>query len=370
MAREPPHRHVASHPLPNGPAAQPVPAVAGSCFASPDGRWFVFSRTRDALRVRDTRAADGGWVELESYRDQPIGRCGRVPPACAIPLHFSPDGRYLATWWRGLNLWHLAGGERRVVRLTTVRDQTRWCPDATFSPDGRRVAAVIDGDRDWPREGRPGTVRVWETATGTEAFRFDPPGGATACAFTPDGTKLVAAHPDTTFSVWDYRALESLAVRGEGDVWSRLASRDARVGLGAVDALVADPGAVSLLRERFRQADAGRVARLIAELGDEDFATREAAERALAALGERAEKGLSGAAASSPVPEVRVRAARLLGPISGPLGVARLRAVRAVEAVERVGTPAARDLLAEWANEGGPALATEAAAALARLNGR
>ncbi|WP_439621843.1 WD40 repeat domain-containing protein [Gemmata sp.] len=358
---------VASHPLPNGPAAPAVPALSGSCFASPDGRWFVSSRSRDALRVRDTRAANAGWVELESYRGEGFPACGRVPPACATPPGFSPDGRYLATWWRGLNLWHLSGGEHRVVRLTTVRDQTRWCPDATFSPDGRRVAAVIDGDRDWPREGRPGTVRVWETATGSEAFRFDAPGGATGCAFTPDGTRLVVAHPDTTFSVWDYRALESRAVRAAGDTWARLASRDARVGLAAVDALIADPGALTLLRERFRQADAGRVAQLIAGLGDEDFATREAAERALAALGERAERELSREAAESPVPEVRARAARLLGPISGPLGAARLRAVRAVEATERIGTPAARDLLVEWVKEGGPALASEAAAALARL---
>jgi len=180
----------------------------------------------------------------------------------------------------------------------------------------------------------------------------------------------VVAHPDTTFSVWDYRALESRAVRAAGDPWVRLASREAKTGLGAVDALTTDPGAVALLRERLRPADATRVAQLITELGDEDFATREAADRALAALGERAERGLSQAAAASPVPEVRTRANRLLGLFSGAQGPARLRAVRAVEVAERVGTLAARELLAEWAREGGPMLASEAQAALTRLTAR
>jgi hypothetical protein len=281
-------------------------------------------------------------------------------------VRFSPDGRFLVTWWRGFNLWHITERPFRAVRLTEVRDQSWWYPDATFSPDGRRLAAVVTEEKYSPRPGQAGSIRIWETASGSEAFRFDPPGGVTGCAFTPDGKRLVVAHPDTTFSVWDYPALESRAVRSPGDVWERLATRDGKAGLGAIDALVADPAAVAYLRDRFRPADAKRVTRLIEELGDEDFATREAAEKGLAALGERAEKGLFEAVTTSPSAEVRGRVDRLLAPISGPRGPARLRAGRAVEALERIGTPAAKELLSEWV-ERGPSLAAEANAALGRL---
>jgi hypothetical protein len=355
-----------SYLLPGGPAGRTMTPPPGFLLFSPDSRWLVSSADRDALRIRDTRARDSGWVELESYRDQPLPACGRVPPACAVPVRFSPDGRFLLTWWRGFNLWHITERPLRVVRLTEVRDHTRFYPDATFSPDGRRLAAVEAGEIYSAQPGRKGSVRVWETASGSEAFRFDPPGGATGCAFTPDGKRLIVAHPDTTFSVWDYATLEARAVRAQGDVWERLTSREGKTGLGAIDALVADPTAVPYLRDRFRPADAELVARLIAELGDEDFPTREAAEKGLAALGERAEKALFEAVTTSPSPEVRGRANRLLAPISGPHSTARLRAGRAVEALERIGTPAAKELLSEW-TERGPALAAEANAALGRL---
>jgi hypothetical protein len=327
----------------------------------------VSSSSRAALQIRDKRAANSGWVELESYRNQPLPACGRVPPACAVPLRFSPDGRYLLTWWRGFNLWHITEHAPRMVRLTEVRNQSWWYPDASFSPDGRRLAAVEAGEIYSAQPGRKGSIRVWETASGAEVFWFDPPGGATGCAFTPDGKRLVVAHPDTTFSVWDYAALESRAVRSPGDAWTRLASRDAKVGLGAIDSLAADPAAVEYLRDRFQPADAELVARLIADLDDEDFATRDAAEKKLAALRERAEKALFEAVTTSPSAEVRGRADRLLKPISGPHSIARLRAIRAVEALERIGTPASKTLLSEWAVEGGPALSAEASAALGRL---
>ena len=360
-----------SFPLPDGPAGRSVtpPTPYSLPLSSPDGHWLVSSAGRDALRVRDGRVADPTWVELESYRDQPMGACGRVPPACAIPVRFSPDGRFLLTYWRGFHLWNLSDRAPRAVRLTEVRDHTRWHPDAAFSPDGRRLLAVVPDRADWARPGYVGSVRVWETATGSEAFRFDPPGGATGCALTPDGRRLVVAHPDATFSVWDYRALEARAVGTAGDAWERLASRDAKAGLAAVHSLVADPSAVALLRDRFRPADPARVARLISELGGDDYPTREAAERALAALGERAEAGLHRAAVGSESPEVRGRAARLLGPLTGSHGAARVRAGRAVEALERLGTPAAADLLAEWAKDGPARLAAEAGAAAARLAG-
>lgn len=350
-----------AHELPNGPVVRTIaaPAKYTSFFASPDGR-SVVARTAEAVLLRDARA-DDEWVEIESQRDVPRSFCGNSAPAGTIPLRFSPRGRYLLTWRRGLHLWPVTEKPARGVRLTAVPDDTWHWPDGSFSSDGRRVAAVVT------ETGAPGQVRVWETASGAEALRFDPPGGATGCALTPDG-RLVVAHPDTTFSVWDYRKLEARAVGAVADPWEQLAGRDARAALAAVHALATDPTAVDFLRDRFRPADEAAVARLIAELSDDDYPTREAAERSLAALGERAEAALHRAATMSESAEVRGRAARLLGPLTGVHGAARLRAARAVEALERLGTPAAVALLTEWAKSGPPRLAAEAGSAADRLD--
>ncbi len=360
-----------SHALPSGPAERTIPAPAQytGFFTSADGRWVV-ATTREAVLLRDARAADGGWAEIESQRDVPGRACGHSAPSGTIPLQFSPCGRYLLTWRRGLHLWHGAEQPASGVRLTAMQHDSWWWPDGAFSPDGRRLLAVAPDQVLWATQGYVGSVRVWETATGGEAFRFDPPGGATGCAVTPDGKRLVVAHPDTTFSVWDYAALEARAVGAAAGAGDRLASRDPKAGLAAVHALAADPAAVAVLRDRFRPADPARVAQLIAELGDDEYRTREAAERALAALGGRAAAGLYRAATTSPSAEVRARAERLLKPLAGPDGATRLGAGRAVEALERAGTPAARELLSEWAKDGGPVLAAEAAAALARLAAR
>ncbi len=112
------------------------------------------------------------------------------------------------------------------------------------------------------------------------------------------------------------------------------------------------------------------IAGLITDLGDEEYAVREKAMKSLTALGADAESALLGAL-QSPSAEVRDRASRLLkvlavrGRILTPTEV---RAVRAVELLERLDTKEARELLAKWAKENaGTVLGTEAKTALTRL---
>jgi hypothetical protein len=81
------------------------------------------------------------------------------------------------------------------------------------------------------------------------------------------------------------------------------------VGLG----LVAVSG---LLRgETGKDRGAERIAALIRQLGDDNFARREAASKALAALGEKALAALRTKAVANPDPEIRRRAEKLLGVI-------------------------------------------------------
>jgi hypothetical protein len=147
-----------------------------------------------------------------------------------------------------------------------------------------------------------------------------------------------------------------------------LASRDAVKGYRAMWALAADAEyTVPFLREQLRQpapADKEQLARLIADLDGKRFAVRQRASAELEKLGEVAEPALRKALAARPAPEVRRRLEALLEKLRVP----RRRHARAVEVLDRIGTPAARELLGEWAKRGGESpLAREAQGALARL---
>jgi WD40 repeat protein len=355
--------------LPGWQAGPAVPKFPYTSFvtASPDGRRIAAASGLE-LGIWD---ADAGaqWVHVESYLDRQGPRCGLSPPPCAIPVRFSPDGRRLLTWDSGFCLWDVTRTPARVGRLFRGWAREWWWPDASFSPDGRRLAGAVSDTNGAT------SIRVWETASAAELFRCDPPGGATGCAFTPDGKRLVIAHPDTTFSVWDYTALEARATHraaAAGDVWDRLASPDSMVGQVAVGQLAADPKvAVRLLTERYTPPDPARLARLIADLDSRRFATREAASRELTAQFEWAEPALREAAGRSPSAEVRQRAEAVLRRFElgdGRPTAAYLRAVRAVEVLERLGTAEAAAILKDWAAGGGASVrGTEAKAATARL---
>jgi hypothetical protein len=135
--------------------------------------------------------------------------------------------------------------------------------------------------------------------------------------------------------------------------------------------MIASPKrAVSFLSERVQPAPsvgARRIAAFIAELGSEQFKTRENATRELAAPA--VHKALAG---DAPL-EVRRRLEVLRKKLdTAGLSVETLRLVRAVEVLERLGTPEARGLLTRLAADGAPGarLTREAAAALRRIGVR
>jgi hypothetical protein len=327
-------------------------AVGGAAFAvrstHPDAAWHIVS----ALPIRRKMA-------------------GRGARTITAPMAFSPSGRLLVTGGaRGsyllgqFSIWDVTN--RPVAVAEYGPSDSEWLIDAAFSPDGHWIAFQME---------RPGSileVRVWETSTLTEAWRFTPPDG-TSFAFHPDGRRLVVGHADSTLTLWDRAAVEGNAAGLPREEWpAALAEANPKTALAAMHALLADPTAgVSFLREQFRALDPAKGAGLVANLDDDDFETREEATKELGALGERAEAVLRKAATESPSPEVRSRADKLLGafvPINGRLCAAHVRAGRAVEVLERIGTSEAQSLLGAWAEENPRThLGTEAKAALARL---
>ncbi len=157
--------------------------------------------------------------------------------------------------------------------------------------------------------------------------------------------------------------------------WSALRGEDAAKAHRAVWALAADPRqALPLLKERLRPvppADGKRVARLIADLDNDDFDVREEATRELTKLS-GAEPALRKAASGASSPEVRQRAQYALQAREeadpSPEWVTTLRAL---EVLEQLGTPEARQLLRALAGgEPNARLTHEAGAALRRSGAR
>lgn len=138
-------------------------------------------------------------------------------------------------------------------------------------------------------------------------------------------------------------------------LWTDLAGDDARRAYQAVRALTGQPDrAVSFLRDRLRKLadleefddDPRRIARLIGDLDRDEFATREKASTELAKLGTLAEPALRKALEGTPSLEAKQRMENLLKDVVKPgLSPEKLRAGRALEALEQAGTAEARQAL-------------------------
>jgi WD40 repeat protein len=224
-----------------------------------------------------------------------------------LSLTVSPDGNSLLLG--GVTGARLLdAGTGKELRQFGGLGVLRWT--AAFSPDGKLLAA---GRND-------GKLRIWEVASGTVLHDFPAHSAAvTAVAFSPDGKTVATGSADTTVLVWDLRE----------------ALREART-------LKRPPGAANLraLWEDLASKDGARAYRAITALV-------KAGTAGVAALRE----SLQGKAPAQ--------------------GVGLVRALRAVEVLERVGSAEARAVLQTLARQADDAtLAREAQASLTRLTRR
>jgi hypothetical protein len=267
-----------------------------------------------------------------------------------------PDPREVAI------VWDVASG-KRLVHVPQHGDGGH----VALSPDGRMLA-VAPG---WKAE-----VRVWEVATGRERFVFRHDGTITGLVFAPDGRTLAAASNDAPIYLWDVtgdlagRAPAWDAAAAER-LWDDLGSPDAGRAFAAVRRLRANPAAaVPFLRGKAKMPagprEAAALKKLFADLEAADFRTRAKATATLAGYGEAVYEALQAELARPRSAEMRARVQGLLDRLAGPAPW-RLRLLRAVEAVEGMGTPEARGLLETWAaGSSGRTLLAEARVALSR----
>jgi WD40 repeat protein/DNA-binding SARP family transcriptional activator/class 3 adenylate cyclase len=102
---------------------------------------------------------------------------------------FLRDGRLVATsrGGSGLTIWDV----HRRTRLRTIAPIWKGVLGLDVSPDGREIAAAVEGTRRHYYGGH--VARVWNAATGQELFSVWHPFDAFDVAFSPDGKHLVSA---------------------------------------------------------------------------------------------------------------------------------------------------------------------------------
>jgi hypothetical protein len=203
-------------------------------------------------------------------------------------------------------------------------------------------------------------------------------------AFSPDSSHLAIGKNDGSVPLWDVAALRALAAprprKLNADelkaLWDQLERRDSADAYKAANSLTAGGvDTVTFLAKHARPAsvvDPTWIAEQVVKLDSDDSTTRQTAFTALEQVVDEAEPALKEALAAPTVSaEVRKRLEELLA-IPGPVKSSQsLRRVRTVHILERIGSPAAADVLRQLAGGNPKAAETlDAKRALERMASR
>lgn len=284
--------------------------------------------------------------------DRDTGKLVREVPSIKLdgpPIHltFAADGRsFLALMRNTIRIRELASG---VDRLQIPPAHGVF--SLVYSPDARFIASG-QGD---------GQIFVYSAVSGKQLAQWQGKQGYVfALAFSRDSRFLASGGQNGTILVWKVPQDETVPVvrtAEEADsLWQALGNSDGATANRALAGLAAAPAqALPLFRKRLpalgRELDRTELARWIAKLDDESFQVREQATRELAKAGEDAADVLRHALNNSPSAESKRRMEDLLSRLKEGSDSRRLRFLRALEALERIGTPPAKELLRELARK-------------------
>jgi len=345
---------------------------------SPEGKLLAAYSEPGVLTLWDT-ATGRKRASLPAPDDMPLAALAFAPDRRSLALEKS-DGSVV--------LWELATCKER--RIFTAKKAFLALPVTEFSfitayqhAPSANVAFSPKGDV--LVYGAPdGVIHVWQVQTGQELVSFHGHSGViNAFAFSADGKTLASASADTTVLTWDLTAAlaKPLPQRVFNDAelkmrWDMLASDDAQTAFTAVCELAAAPSdAMAMLNQHLKPAsppESKQAAKLIAELGDDSFKVRQQAMAGLVQQKAQVVPFLDKALAAKPSLELKLRLEQVRDQLTGMRVPAEdLRMYRAIEVLERISTPEARQIL-ERLGDGAPRAreTEEAKAALERLVAR
>jgi WD40 repeat protein len=370
----------ASNPKAVGPGLAGLDLFAGGTF-SPDGATLVVHSLRtdaDQPPAGVTQLLEIATGKVRLNLDFGI-KLGRVLQDLAplleteqtvVGAKYSPDGSLLAlSTVSAVRLFDAGTGkELRLLGGGNVFGRA-----VAFSPDGKLlVAGTFDG-----------SLRVWRVDSGQVVGHVKAHDQLVAAlAFSPDGKTLASGSDDSTILLWDVAELlrDTAPVPAGAKelerLWANLGSADAGVAFQAMGQLIADPARTLALAEQHLKpvapADPKVVNKLLADLNSPSYATRQKATLELDKLADVVQAALAERLSAKPSLEMRKRIEALLDKLEGPVTSPELlRGLRAVEVLERIATPEARQVLAAVAKGAdGHRLTDAARAALARLDKR
>jgi WD40 repeat protein len=351
---------------------------------SPDGRSLAVLAPNGSAQP-DRSAA---WQQLrlvDVKSNQAIVLRGLPEQRGIFRLLFTPDSRRLAAYFQdgAVRLWDRDTG--RLVRELTSAAPSGQPMHLTFAVDGRSFLAWI-GNRVRLREVSTGADRLQiPPLPGLVALAYAPDARLFACgqedgrtliysavrgkqlaqghgkqgpvgalAFSPDGRLLASGGANGTILVWKMPHEKPLPATQNADeadsLWQALGESDPAAAHRAMAGLAAAPAqALPLCKERLRPLskplDRAQLAQWIAALDDDSFTVRKQAARELALAGDDAADALRQALHNSPSAESKRQMENLLARLEKGGDPERLRFVRALEVLERIGSPQAKEVL-------------------------
>lgn len=271
---------------------------------------------------------------------------------------FSTDGRLFAAWaqldkhdmakgsygegYQELVVWELASG--KIIRSFPDDPNIGGFDRLAFSRDGRTLAGAASA-----------LIRVWDLESGRVLLDRKGPGSwITAFGLSPDGRTLATGLGDSTVLLWDIspavaaartKTAKPIAPEKVLALWNDLAAEDAAKGQAAVYGFASAPkDSVPFLRERLRpepSVTSDEIRRLISQLDSGRFQGREDAFHRLQRLAEVAEPALQEALKHKPSAEAAERIGKLLNEVAVVHSPEVLRGIRAIRALELIGSPEA-----------------------------
>jgi hypothetical protein len=226
--------------------------------------------------------------------------------------------------------------------------------DYRFSPDGLYLVA-IDSE----------ALNVWDVFRSKQVLNRSWPDRYpfpvfSPMVFMPNRKALAMGMMDGNTFIWDLapetwpsmKSTKDLTKRELDDSWLDI-TNDPPKAYMAIRTLVESPvHTIPFLKDHLKPAaevNSKLVERILADLDSNQFATRDKAAKELAKLGDQIEPSLRKALEGQLSEEVRRQIKAILdAPRAVPSGEI-LRTLRAIQVLERIGTPEARDVLKKLA---------------------